>query len=698
MSFSDFLEDLFAGPATNLGGVNEDISDKAPVDQIFSGINYLQALSKTNRSNLSVYLNSGDFKYYSGDDTNIKENNTVTGTSSIKSSTPDSIFNKFSVFAYQNFMSGGAYKPEYHFIGAHNGDTKLKEDVSDTINAKNNLIKAAQEILDIRDKKTVYANTAAYAARTSTTAAIRRTATTLANPNVKNIIEWANKTSAVSVTGYQPYAMTDFMFCKNYGKIPNNRLITFRRYPFPIDDQIKIFQNGVYKSPIPIAQAVTWFGGDTGNALSNIGVLNWGMNFKEIALPDKPQEINGNEVTVDQLKALVEGIGGGKTAKSVVDGLETLLVGFGGSNEQLQQLSGMEEKFQKYAKNLYLSDGPYWNRIFGPVNVVDRTTQRSRGMQSTYAAPFSLNFHYQFRSFNGLSPKIVALDLIASFLNLTYNDAQFLGQLARYFPKLGLKFNPTITEQLGKLISQAAISFNADIANQIIALIKSATASITAASGLQNSKDLLNTLKTGAKNTIQVAGAKILKPAVPEILSIRSALSDRPVGEWHLVVGNPMNPIMVMGDLLCTNCKMIFDTEIGPEDFPTGITFTVTLQQGKPRDKVAIERMFNLGESQLMSNKLRDPASAADTFGEENSKLFEDLKNGIDKKVIEATSKNNSFQQYQTRVRKSYGYKAGGSGAADSVNKDGKLSLGQQSGEVNDSLLYMYFDKSLSRQ
>jgi hypothetical protein len=313
-------------------------------------------------------------------------------------------------------------------------------------------------------------------------------------------------------------------------------------------------------------------------------------------------------------------------------------------------------------------------------------------MQPGWNNPFDLSFHYQFRSFNGLSPKIVALDLISSFLNLTYNDAQFLGQLARYFPRTGLKFNPTMTEQIGKLITSAATTFDANITGQILELIKSATSALTAATGLEKSQNLKDKIGKGVeavKRGAQVIAIDKLKPAIPELLVAKSALSDRPVGEWHLVVGNPMNPIMVMGDLLCSNCKMVFDTEIGPEDFPTGITFTVSLQQGKPRDKVAIERMFNLGESQLMRNKLKDPASAADTFGEENTKRFEDLKSGIDKKDIAKIVENKSFQQYQNRVRKSYGYKAGG-------DSSGKID--QDNGDVNDSLLYMYFDKLADKQ
>ena len=684
MSFSDFLGDLFAGSYTKLGGITEGV-DKQSVDQIFSGINYLQALNKVSREELGSYLNSGDFKYYAADDKQIANS---TGSKTIQSSTPDSIFNKFSIFQYQNFQQGGSYRPELHFIGAYNTDTKLKEDASDTSSAKNNLIAAAREIMAIKDKQKLYKNSLQYQATTGKDAFNRRNSTTLINPNVKNIIEWANKTSSVSITGYQPYAMTDFMFCKNYGKIPNNRLVTLRRYPFPIEDQIKIRQGNSFKSPIPIAQAVTWFGGDTANSLSSIGVLNWGMPFKALSITEA-QRITGNEVTVDKLTALLKGLGGGK-ADTAIDGLVKLAVAAGGSDAQLQQLTGQEVKFQTYAENLYKADGPYWNRIFGPVNVINSTTQRDRGMQTTsWYIPFNLNFHYQFRSFNGLSPKVVALDLIASFLNLTYNNAQFLHQLGRNFPTPGLKFSPTITEQLGKLLTDAATTYNGNLFNDIKKLLVEAAGIIKTATSEVTADNILDKAKGFVGRAAQTAMATALKEAIPEILSVKSALSDRAVGEWHLVVGNPMNPIMVMGDLLCSKCVMVFDTEIGPDDFPTGVTFTVSLQQGKPRDKVAIERMFNLGEHGLMSNKLKDPASAADTFGTENNALFEELKKGSDQaKIKNLTADSNSFNQYRNRIRKSYGYDA----------SDSAGGLGQQTGAVNDSLLYMYFDKSLDSQ
>jgi hypothetical protein len=213
-------------------------------------------------------------------------------------------------------------------------------------------------------------------------------------------------------------------------------------------------------------------------------------------------------------------------------------------------------------------------------------------------------------------------------------------------------------------------------------------------------------LKEGGKRALQATLMQSLSAAIPKFISARSALSDRPVGEWHLVVGNPMNPIMVMGDLICTKCEMTWDEEMGPDDFPTGITFKVTLQQGKPRDKVAIERMFNLGQSKMMRSKLRNPSSATDTQGATNNKAYSELKQAITSedginKIREELGypkagrpqnnqaglaiSDNSFINYRNRVRRAYKYFSGN-----------ENDLASKSQPFDDGLLWLYFDRRLN--
>jgi hypothetical protein len=303
---------------------------------------------------------------------------------------------------------------------------------------------------------------------------------------------------------------------------------------------------------------------------------------------------------------------------------------------------------------------------------------------------------------------------MSNFLNLTYNDAQFLGQLARYFANPGLKFDPSTSELIGDLLTKYATTFETSTTADIMKLTEKVLNSLKKAAneGVAIAKKALNgdgsSLKKKAKDALQTTAMITLMEAVPNFISMRSALSDRPVGEWHLVVGNPMNPIMAMGDVICTGCTMKFDEEMGPDDFPTGVTFTLSLMPGKPRDKAAIERMFNLGRGKMMRSKIRNPSSANDTFGKENNEDFENIKTVIGddgvaeiKKQLgyddpptgtkpmtanEKAAFDKTFVSYRNRLRRSYGY------SSDSTSADANNTAGN----FDDSLLWLYFDRGQS--
>jgi hypothetical protein len=190
---------------------------------------------------------------------------------------------------------------------------------------------------------------------------------------------------------------------------------------------------------------------------------------------------------------------------------------------------------------------------------------------------------------------------------------------------------------------------------------------------------------------IQSALMTKLGSAVPDLISIKAALSDRPVGEWHLVVGNPMNPIFVMGDLICTNTAMEWDQEIGPDDFPTGVTFTVTLKQGKPRDKTAIERMLNAGETKLTAGMLKS-STLEDTFGEQNNTTWNAIAGTSgDASTEKLTEYYNSlsagskgrYHNFRNRFLGGYGFE----------QNEAKFNDADKSGGLDDSLLLYYYQR-----
>ena len=140
-----------------------------------------------------------------------------------------------------------------------------------------------------------------------------------------------------------------------------------------------------------------------------------------------------------------------------------------------------------------------------------------------------------------------------------------------------------------------------------------------------------------------------------------------------------------MGDLIVTNTDMKWDDEIGPDDFPTGCTFTVTLHQGKPRDKTAIERMLNLGDTKLTTGSIKT-SSYDDTFGESNNKLFNQaqINQDSDKTTqdklaqVKADKPNSEYSKFRDRLRNGYGV---------------QTNNGSTSTNVDDNLLLLYFQR-----
>ena len=647
---------------------------KLLVEDVFSGVNYLESLSSVQGNGLSALsgLISPDEQGYLQSNTN-------------------SIFNKFTVFEYSKFNAGSRYRIDGHFIGfsdsiASKTADQFSKENKDYINSQ---IEQAEGLANDRDillrnigkdrKRSLEAQLQQQGGVLSEFKA--KNSETLSNPNAAQLIKWGAEKSAATPVGFQPYSLTDFMFCKNYGKIPNNRLVTLRRYPFPIADSVRLpGAISERKSMLPVAQAVTWFGSETQNTINSMGVFSWDMPWKDLEVSE-PQIIDGNEITLNELTQFATGLGpGGEELASMLQKVYATAVN---SDATRQQISKYEEKIIRYQKDLYdQTKGPYWNRVYGPVNVINKSSRRDRGIQnSNWNTPFTINFHYSFRSFNGLSPKIAALDLISNFANLTYNDAQFLGQLSRYFPKPGIKFDPTVTEALGTIMKNLSTTTTGNSSTEISKVLSEVFNLIQS-----TSSKLMNNPFGVAKDFIMnnVASYERAGQIAPDIISIKSALSDRPTGEWHIVVGNPMNPIFVMGNLIVTNTKMTWDEELGPDDFPTGVKFEVTLRQAQPRDKTAIERMLNLGQGKLTTGNIRTSAYS-DTFGEENNADWNEL-GSRNQAGSQTEAQPAGYEGFKQRFIKGYGYSNNSTGTSTKVNAN-----------VDDSILLMYFQRQYGK-
>ena len=190
------------------------------------------------------------------------------GAEGITVEAADSIFNPFYLFRYAKYgnVAGASkgYSTEYH------------RDVNPISQNSNSAVQKDTVTLINENKKFIN------------------------NPTASQIIEWAANDAdrkTANTLGPTPYQWNDFLWCKWYGRIPNNRLLTLRRYPIPVEDNLLIASE---KMPlVPIAQAVTWWGGETDNSLDNILGLTYGFNWTEKTA--EVTDANGNEISVDAL-------------------------------------------------------------------------------------------------------------------------------------------------------------------------------------------------------------------------------------------------------------------------------------------------------------------------------------------------------------------------------------------------------------
>lgn len=427
-----------------------------------------------------------------------------------------------------------------------------------------------------------------------------------------------------------PYYWRDFLYCKYYGHIPNNYMLTLRRFPSPMRDNLslpsEVKQGDMYKikgAGRPVAQAVTWWGGNTGNSLSNILNVTTGLRWDIRTQSDAiNQEGFASGIFKNQLGELLGGllgdVAGENSSANIFQGIQSAVDVLAASSD-----SGFQEVVAA-RRNKGLRDkaidagGPLSDFIWASVDTIDSSYIRQRGLDG-YNGNFSVNFHYELTSAGEVNTKAAMVDIIGNLLALCTNYGNFLTPEIRYnndfpavnfpggdeglaqfytdpvgFTKTLIKFvvdpnqttngDPTAEAVQGTLNSVAKAR---DQWQSIISQMQSKTLK-DLASDIGNSSQLNNIFLYAMTETF-----------LNDIVFPASVLTGMPTGEWHLVVGNPCNPVAMIGNLICKNISITFGEVLGPDDFPTEITATIELAMARPRERGEIESMFNRGEGRL---------------------------------------------------------------------------------------------------
>ena len=406
----------------------------------------------------------------------------------------------------------------------------------------------------------------------------------LQNPTVTQIIA---RTSALTDNFAYRYQYSDFALAKYYGKIPNNMLITLRRFSYPAKDDIVTPQalsaDGKTMEKIQqpdIARAVTWLGESTGNVMGEILKFSNGYSWKDA------------ESTAQTLNSQ-QGASSGKFGSIVESNkiLSAMANGAAGRDAVAANANKQNAGFDAFTAT-------YPNHVFGPMNVIKQVLVREQGLN--FSQEFKIKFEYELRAFEGANPKIMMLDQLANILALTYNNAPFWGGSVRYIS------DGSVAKPLGnlsKLREGDYLGFAGSIVDDMGKMFKGAGAGFGGAAGALMNGDIsgaLGALKDNKFLNNLIGGMAMDMFNTPQGgQAAASLLTGDPTGNWHLTVGNPLNPIMVIGNLCMTDCEITFEGGMGIQDFPEHMTAVITLKPGRPRDKAEIESMFNSGRGRF---------------------------------------------------------------------------------------------------
>lgn len=301
------------------------------------------------------------------------------------------------------------------------------------------------------------------------------------NPTTGAIIQ---RYSAV-INNPTPYKAADFLWLKYYNKIPNTQLVTLRRYFYPIDDKFRKTHLLEQKTKVdgwgvePVAQMLTYYGGNSGNSLSDILSLAWSMGWKQvtntpnirnienipsIAFPDLgnilDKFLNNTDIGRASKSATSAAAGVLSKSASVLPGISKLNDVMSSLTKKFPKMSGSTlQDYQKsiidYAlmgmgygdptrigspalKNEISTYNPYKSgnslddRVVGPVNFVEGSHIRDRGLLGGLNT-FTLNFEYSLKSIGHINAKVAMLDILSNVMACTFNHGNFWGGSYNFF-------------------------------------------------------------------------------------------------------------------------------------------------------------------------------------------------------------------------------------------------------------------------
>jgi hypothetical protein len=445
----------------------------------------------------------------------------------------------------------------------------------------------------------------------------------LSNCTIKKLVELSKVNSKGQCElGRARYKWADFMYCKDLGKYSNNMLITLRKFPIPIGDNIMSdFGRGdrtdnitqeipstevEINMPPDIGRMVCWLGND--NKLEDIIKFSTKDTWKELHSEDQQQESKEDSTMIGGILSL----GNPDYIKSVAAGVA------GGHNPVLGMFAGRSSIMtnQGQHESNPAMNGTHYddNKVYTRTGTIQDTHVYEGKLQFTHS--FRLVFDYELRAYENINPRAAFLDLLGNILITCYRKGTFWGGQRSFIG------GPGPGSQHGWNLANDFIDTTANATGGFLEhILSGGKGGLTLTDALgkigmtdlakmakEKFNDLLNggglsgdTAHRVGKTTADLLGGMVKnKFGRPQVYAFKSLLTGDPVGLWHVTIGNPRNPILSMGNLIIESTDYQFYGPLGIDDFPTGLKVTVNLKHAKSRDAGEIAQMFTKGQSAIV--------------------------------------------------------------------------------------------------
>ena len=436
--------------------------------------------------------------------------------------------------------------------------------------------------------------------------------------STSNIIKQLGRAGALKLK------YSDFVYCRDYGVYPNNRLIIVRRFGGPVGDNL------TGRGGSPVGTLVTWFD-DQNPPIS----VDFGVAWEEAEVSFKNVLNNiGNDIGLGKINIQLGDIAsGGANLLPIPGAFEPFtravfekagIVGAGAANFIP---SGSPTLIKEAKQRKLIPEDTAGSSLNGKVSVTVKCAWEQKfigGIDPTKVYYDLLRMILHFGSddasfYLGSGSTINAV--LNKILKILENPAEFIANILKGFTaaftgiitQVKEKISEFYDSQLKEKIPNDTSTGAEEDPVKAEAKRKADEKAKTDAENTQIEADnkKVNAAKAGILSLVdKVVGlfttvtAGLARKYKHVLLGIGNALSGAPSTPWHVTVGNPFRPILSSGDMyMDSNIKLTLGPTLAFNDLPSYIEVDFTLTSARNLGANEIYRKLHTGEVRVSSKQ-----------------------------------------------------------------------------------------------